>query len=156
MAGCQGASCPRPGPQKAPGRCFSPPPSAGFSRLIREAWDRAAPPFLFYLFIYRCHSHSMWRFGGQGLNLRLRSNPSHHGDNTGALTLCIIRELHSTTNFFLRAAPIAHGSSQARGRIRDAAASLHHSSWQHWILNPPSEARDRTLILMDPSWIRYH
>ena len=26
---------------------------------------------------------------------------------------------------------------------------LHHSSWQHWILNPLSVARDRTCILMD-------
>ena len=30
---------------------------------------------------------------------------------------------------------------------------LHHSSWQHQILNPPSEAKDRTHILMDASWI---
>ena len=28
---------------------------------------------------------------------------------------------------------------------------LHHSSWQRWILNPLSESRDRTCILMDPS-----
>ena len=28
---------------------------------------------------------------------------------------------------------------------------LHHSSWQCWILNPLSKARDQTLILMDPS-----
>ena len=28
---------------------------------------------------------------------------------------------------------------------------LYHSSWQHWILNPLREARDRTLILVDPS-----
>ena len=28
---------------------------------------------------------------------------------------------------------------------------LHHSSWQHWILNPLSKARDRTHVLMDPS-----
>ena len=32
---------------------------------------------------------------------------------------------------------------------------LHHSSWQHQVLSPLSEARDRTLILKDTSWIRY-
>ena len=26
---------------------------------------------------------------------------------------------------------------------------LHHSSWQRWILNPLSTARDQTCILMD-------
>ena len=36
-----------------------------------------------------------------------------------------------------------------RGRIGAAAASLHQSSWQHQILNPLREARDRTRILMD-------
>ena len=56
-----------------------------------------------------------------------------------------------------RAAPMAYGGSQARGRIRDTAPSqrhshakqdpsclcyLHHSSWQHQILNPLREARD--------------
>ena len=35
-----------------------------------------------------------------------------------------------------RAAPVAYGSSQARGRIGTTAAGLHHSSWQHQILNP--------------------
>ena len=54
-----------------------------------------------------------------------------------------------------RAALGAYGGSQARGQIRAAAVTtitgtpdpscifeLHHSSWQHWILNPLSEARD--------------
>ena len=31
---------------------------------------------------------------------------------------------------------------------------LHHNPQQHWILNPLSEARDRTLLL-DTSWFRY-
>ena len=30
---------------------------------------------------------------------------------------------------------------------------LHHSLWQHQILNPLSEARDQTLILMDTSQV---
>ena len=32
---------------------------------------------------------------------------------------------------------------------------LHHSSWQHRILNPPSKARDRTRNLIVPSRIRF-
>ena len=30
---------------------------------------------------------------------------------------------------------------------------LHHSLWQHWILNPLREARDRTHIFMGTRWI---
>ena len=33
--------------------------------------------------------------------------------------------------------------------------SLHHSSRQHWIRNPLSEARDQTHVLMDTSQVRY-
>ena len=33
---------------------------------------------------------------------------------------------------------------------------LHHSSWQHWILNPLSRARDQTCVLMDTSQVHYH
>ena len=33
---------------------------------------------------------------------------------------------------------------------------LHHSSQQHQIINPLSEARDQTCILMDPSHIHFH
>ena len=32
---------------------------------------------------------------------------------------------------------------------------LHHSSWQCWIPNPLSRARNQTCVLMDASWIRY-
>ena len=64
----------------------------------------------------------------------------------------------------LGAKPMAYRSSQARDRIRAVAASLHHShstpdlshvcdlhhsSWQHQILNPLSKARDCT----ESSWI---
>ena len=34
--------------------------------------------------------------------------------------------------------------------------NLHHRSWQCWILNPLSEARDWTCILMDTSQIHFH
>ena len=33
---------------------------------------------------------------------------------------------------------------------------LHHSSQQCWILNPLSEVRDRTCVLMNTSRVRYH
>ena len=43
--------------------------------------------------------------------------------------------------------PPAYATATA---IRDPShvCDLHHSSWQHWILNPLSEARDWTLILV--------
>ena len=54
---------------------------------------------------------------------------------------------------FFRAAPAAYGGSQARGWIGAAASGLQHSSWQCQILNPLSEARDWTCILMDTNWV---
>ena len=54
---------------------------------------------------------------------------------------------------FLGLHPAVYGGSQTRGQIGAAAAGPHHSSWQHWIPNPLSEVRDRTLILMDASQI---
>ena len=33
--------------------------------------------------------------------------------------------------------------------------NLHHTSWQGQILNPLSEARDRTCILMHASWVHF-
>ena len=76
--------------------------------------------------------------------------------------------------FLFRAAPAAYGSFQVRSQIEASAATLHPShtppytppqmdprcicdlycnSWQHQIFNPLSDARDRTLVLMDSSWI---
>ena len=62
------------------------------------------------------------------------------------------------------ATPAAYGNSQARGRIRAAAAGLHHSYsnvgsmsvcnlccslLQRWIPNPPSKARDQACIFTE-------
>ena len=55
-----------------------------------------------------------------------------------------------------RATPEAYGGSQARGLIGAVATDLHHSSQRRRILNPLSEARDRTRNLMVPSQIRFH
>ena len=73
--------------------------------------------------------------------------------------------------FFFRAVPVAHGSSQARGWIGAVAAglyttatetqdpshicNLHHSSWQRWILNSLSKARDQSHVLMGSSRVHY-
>ena len=69
-----------------------------------------------------------------------------------------------------RAAPVAYGGSQARGLTRakplvyaratttpdlSRVCDVHHSSQQGRILNPQSEAGDRTCILMDVSQIRF-
>ena len=63
---------------------------------------------------------------------------------------------------------MAYGSSQVRGQIGAAAEAyatgtatqdpsricdLRHRLWQRQILKPLSEARDRTRILMDTSWV---
>ena len=66
---------------------------------------------------------------------------------------------------------MAYGTSQSRGLIGAIAASLHHShssmgpsrvcdlhrsSQQCQILNPMSEARYWTLILIDTNWVQFH
>ena len=69
--------------------------------------------------------------------------------------------------FFFRATPVAYGGSQAKDLIGATATATvtwdlsrvydpHHSSWQCQILNPLSEARNRTHNPMVPSWIRFH
>ena len=66
--------------------------------------------------------------------------------------------------FLFMAIPVTNGSAQARGQIQRPTATatpdlshicdLHHSSRQRRMLNPLSEARDRTCNLMDLTWIR--
>ena len=55
--------------------------------------------------------------------------------------------------FVFWATPEAYGGSEARSWIRAAAASLHHSSWQRWTVNPLSKARDWTCVLMDDRFV---
>ena len=68
--------------------------------------------------------------------------------------------------FFFRAAPMAYEGSRARVKselqlpvyttaTQDLSCiyDLHHSSQQHQILNPLSEARDQARNLMVTSWI---
>ena len=38
-------------------------------------------------------------------------------------------------------------------QLRRRVSNLHHSSWQHQILNPLSEAKDRSCVLMDTSQV---
>ena len=69
-----------------------------------------------------------------------------------------------------RATPVACGGSQAGVKLElqlpayttatamqdpSCACDLHHSSQQCSLLNPVSEARDRTGNLMVPSWIHF-
>ena len=71
--------------------------------------------------------------------------------------------------FFFTATPVVYGSSQARDRIRPAAAGPRHSnsgSERHLCpmlqlvaapdLNLLSRAKDGARIFMDTSWVHYH
>ena len=86
-------------------------------------------------------------------------NLLHHKETPSYLFFfCLFRVTH-----------LAYGSFQARGRIGAIVTDLHHSHsnarsklplgpipQQHWILNPPSKARDRTCVLRDTSQICFH
>ena len=75
-------------------------------------------------------------------------------------------KINMGNHFFFFLGPPAYGSSQARGGVlllayttgttmpdQSSVCSLHHSLWQHRILNPLKEPRGQTHILMDRSWV---
>ena len=79
------------------------------------------------------------------------------------LHLVPISLISLSLSFFclFRGVPVAYRGSQGRGQIGTVAdpshvCDLYHSSWQHQILNPLSEAGDQTWNLMVPSRIRFH
>ena len=49
---------------------------------------------------------------------------------------------------------LAYITAKAMQDLSDVC-NLCHSSWLHWIFNPPREARDQTCIIMDTSQVPY-
>ena len=100
------------------------------------------------------------------------ANLSIDGFHHERYLFCTKKKIHFFFVFCLsRAAPVAHGGSQARGPIGAVAAglhqshskpdlshvcNLHHSPRQSQVLNPLSEARDQTRNLKVPSQICFH
>ena len=92
-----------------------------------------------------------------------------YNNSSGFLNILIFKKWPVyTVNFFFghfRAAPAAYGSSQARSRIRAAAASLRHSHsnvgsklplWPTPQLEALWVGQGLNLLLMDTSWVHYH
>ena len=121
------------------------------------------------LFGYKFRSRIAESYGNSG-NHQTVVQHSHtilHSHQQGIwILISLYHHQHSLLSFFLfffllfRAAPMAHGGSQARGLIGATATrdpshifGLYHSSLQCRILNPVSEARDWTHILMDTSQV---
>ena len=105
---------------------------------------------------------------------RLLSVAQVHTNVTAGLStcFCFCFSYHSGFNFFVLLGPHLQHMEVPRLEVeselqlltyatviatRDSShiCDLHHSSRQHQILHPLSEARDRTSVLVDPSWIRY-
>ena len=89
--------------------------------------------------------------------INFNSSPSLGWDNP---EVCVLHHFF----FFLRPQPVTYGSSQARSQIGAAAepyataiatatlnlssiCELHHSLWQHWILNPLRRGMEHTSSL---------
>ena len=130
--------------------------------------------YIIYLFIYLFIGHTcgIWRFPGWGLIGSTTVSLCESHSNARSLTHWVGPGIEPVTSwvpsqirfccatagmpyfyYFLlfRLYPQQYGSSQARGWIRAAAASL----LSHSQMGSLSEARDRTHILMDTSWVHY-
>ena len=105
------------------------------------------------------HTCGILKLPGQGLNLSHSCYLCHSCSSVGSFNPLHWYILFIYLFCLFRAAPTVHGSSQARGWIRAVAAGLRQSHsnarselylWRTpqltatWILNPLSEARERT------------
>ena len=92
-----------------------------------------------HLFFNGC-AHGIWKFSGQGVNLSHSCNLCCSCGNTGSFNpwrwarepacASAVTQASAVGFFFLsfsRAAPMAHGGSQARVPIGAVATGLHHS-----------------------------
>ena len=150
----------------------------GEGRSIKDIYQSVGQQWLIFLLVRRqtalelvLHvSHSWAPMPGGSRNPRkLWDNPLEaEVKKAGVLCQCcdhlLVLNPRRTIYLFIyllffnlfRAASTAYGGSHARGLVGAVAAGLHHGSQQCWILNPLSEARDRTCNLMVPSRIHSH
>ena len=116
-------------------------------------------------------ANGIWKFPGQGLDPHHCSDPGHCSDNARSLTCCATKGLPGSFWFcyFFSFYSCTCGTWRVPGQGSDQSCSCrpisqpwqhriqamscvcnpHCSLRQHRILNPPSEVRDRTHILMD-------
>ena len=134
--------------------------------------DRNSLSFVWFGFF--SHTCGMWKFLHQRSNVCHSSDPSYSGDYIGSLTCRAMRELLKSLFIFcvsfvflgphLRHMELPRLGVESELKLPayttatatqdlSCACDLHHSSQHRQILNPLSEARDRTRILMDPSGV---
>ena len=102
--------------------------------------------FLFYISSKWKDYHWIQNFKGDSFQLK-----QYNSGSCWHLASVILSFFFFFFFCLLRAAPTV--GSQARGRIGAEATCPHHSSWEYQVLNPLSETRDWTYVLIDASQI---